>query len=71
MHRESTVLENVLTVGVSGTVVGIAGVPNGVDEHAARPQHSPNLIHEGMDFLGRQGHTQRHVRKYRIDCSVL
>jgi len=38
--------------GASPIRGGVAGVPNGVDEYAAWPQHAANLISDGMDFLG-------------------
>ena len=71
MHREPAMLENVLAARSSGAVVSVAGVPDRVDERAAGPQDSPYFLHDGMDFFGRERHTQRHMRIHRVDGRVL
>lgn len=43
MHSESALLEDLVTVRGTGPVVGVTGVPDGVDECPARPRHTADL----------------------------
>ena len=62
VHSEPAMLVDVVAMGDTGAVVGVAYLTHGVDEDAAGTQHPPYLTDQGVDLLGRQRHTQQHVR---------
>jgi hypothetical protein len=63
VHGEATVLED-------APAVRDAGVPHGVHEDPAGPQHPTDLCDQRTDLPRRQGHAQQHAREDRVDAVV-
>lgn len=66
VDREAVVLIDLLAVCGATTVVGVADVPDRVDELPARTQKAVNLGHQLLELPSSESHAEQHVRIHGV-----